>query len=111
MVLAVEATANSGDPDDDDDDDAGRLFTFKVKKTREEQENVIASDGFQAWPYHPTTGARLLNRLLFADVQPASRVSAAARRVRGAARTNTSPARFRRDELRHHVGRLRAREG
>lgn len=44
MVLAEEAPAEE-DLDLDGDDD--RLFTFQVKKTREEEENVIATEGFQ----------------------------------------------------------------
>ncbi|EKM59291.1 uncharacterized protein PHACADRAFT_113812 [Phanerochaete carnosa HHB-10118-sp] len=44
MVLAEEAPAEEALDLDDDDD---RLFTFQVKKTREEEENVIATEGFQ----------------------------------------------------------------
>ena len=40
------------DSEDDDDDD--RLFTFEVTKTREEEENVTASPGFEVCFSHTT---------------------------------------------------------
>lgn len=49
IVWTGEAAPEPGleSDDDDDDDDVDRLFTFEVKKTREEEENVITQPGFE----------------------------------------------------------------
>lgn len=37
--------------DENDDDDAGRLFTFQVAKTNEQEENVNMREGFTVSTY------------------------------------------------------------
>ena len=56
LIFAEEAPA---EPAFDMDDGVDRLFTFEVKKTREEEENVIAMDGFKVPLNSPRSRMRL----------------------------------------------------
>lgn len=102
-----DSVLEASDDEDSEDENDDRLFTFEVTKTREEEENVTVSPGFEVcFPTRPTAAAF---NLLSTDTQLASQSSSYARRCpRGTIAAQTSAHRWRNQ---YWISHCRLREG